>query len=114
MSDRSQTGAEAVSTTIGMIGAGRLGTALALALERAGYLIGCVASANRDDAHTLAQRLATAVAFEVQELPSRCELVFLSVPDDALPELARVLPWTRGQEVVHTSGALDLSVLEPA
>jgi predicted short-subunit dehydrogenase-like oxidoreductase (DUF2520 family) len=100
--------------TIGLIGAGRLGTALALALERAGHPVTLVASGDAANARALATRLRAATAVEVQAVAERSDLVFLAVPDDALPKLVQALAWSRGQHVVHTSGALGLSVLEPA
>jgi predicted short-subunit dehydrogenase-like oxidoreductase (DUF2520 family) len=42
------------------------------------------------------------------------EVVFLTVPDDALPRLAGSLRLYSGQALVHTSGALGPEVLEPA
>jgi predicted short-subunit dehydrogenase-like oxidoreductase (DUF2520 family) len=42
------------------------------------------------------------------------DLIFLTVPDDAIAEIAASLHLYSGQAVVHTSGALPASVLEPA
>ncbi|MDD9936176.1 MAG: DUF2520 domain-containing protein [Myxococcales bacterium] len=98
---------------VGLIGAGRLGSTLALALQAQGLGPSAVASATPARARRLAARLG-GDAVETRELVARCDLVFLAVPDDALAELARVLPWRSEQRVVHLSGALELVVLEPA
>jgi predicted short-subunit dehydrogenase-like oxidoreductase (DUF2520 family) len=42
------------------------------------------------------------------------DLIFLTVPDDAIAALANALHLYSGQALVHTSGALPASVLEPA
>jgi predicted short-subunit dehydrogenase-like oxidoreductase (DUF2520 family) len=97
-----------------VVGASRLGTTLALALERAGEPVSAVASLRPESARALAARLAGAVALDAAALVGRCELVILAVPDDAVAELAAALPWAAGQSVVHCSGALPLSALDPA
>ena len=43
-----------------------------------------------------------------------CDLVFLTSPDALIAELARAVPWHRGQAVVHCSGATPVAVLQPA
>ena len=100
---------------IGFIGAGRVGCALGVAFARAGWPVVAVASrdASRRDrfvslvpgAHAVAG--AAAIADEV-------DLVFLTVPDDALADVAARLRLYAGQAAVHTSGALGSDVLEPA
>lgn len=83
--------------SIGIIGAGRLGAALADALRLAGYTR--IRLATRADAH------ATVEA---------CRLVFVTVPDRVIREAVEALPWRAGQGVVHTSGALGLDALDAA
>ena len=73
-----------------------------------------VASRSAASARRLASRLHGAEALSAAEVSRRCELVFLTVPDDELAALARALPWRSGQGGVHCSGALDLDVLRPA
>jgi predicted short-subunit dehydrogenase-like oxidoreductase (DUF2520 family) len=101
-------------TRIGIIGASRLGTSLGLALERAGHPPTAVSSRRAASARAFARRLAHASALGTAALVQRCDVVVLAVPDAALGALAATLPFRRGQCVVHCSGALDLSVLEPA
>ena len=47
-------------------------------------------------------------------ITDQVDLVFVTVPDDALPEVAAGLRLYAGQAAVHTSGALGADVLEPA
>jgi predicted short-subunit dehydrogenase-like oxidoreductase (DUF2520 family) len=99
---------------IGIIGAGRVGSALALALAEKGHTVGAIASRRDNTARALARRIAGAQAASAQEVAARCDWVFLTLPDAAVASVASALPWRAGQAVVHTSGALDLAVLDPA
>ena len=100
---------------IGIVGAGAVGTALGVALHRAGWPVKAVAS--RDPARR--ERFKTLVdgsrAFaEATALLDEVELIIVAVPDDAIPAVAGGLRMYSGQAMVHTSGALDASVLAPA
>ncbi|MBP8538283.1 Rossmann-like and DUF2520 domain-containing protein [Streptomyces sp. MK37H] len=104
--------------TVGVVGAGRVGPALAASLRLAGHRP--VAASGVSDASV---RRAAALLPEVPIVPpsevlARAELVLLTVPDDALPELVGGLAETGavrpGQLLVHTSGRYGVSVLEPA
>ena len=85
---------------VGFVGAGRVGKGLSLALSRAGYRISGVSS-----------RAGTLPA---QQLVDESDLVFLSVPDDAIRPVAASLRWRKGVAAVHCSGAAELDVLQPA
>ncbi len=99
--------------TIGVIGAGRLGTALAGALATAGYT--GVQLASRDEASAQAAAAALGVTTApIDRVIETCTLVFLAVPDRVIALLAEALPWRAGQGVVHASGALGLDVLAGA
>jgi predicted short-subunit dehydrogenase-like oxidoreductase (DUF2520 family) len=100
--------------TLGIVGAGRLGSSLALALEHAGYPITSVHSADPADADALCHRLAGSRVASAAEMAERCELVFMTLPDSAIATCADAFPWRAGQQVVHCSGALELSVLDAA
>ena len=100
---------------IGFIGAGRVGTALGVAFSRAGWEVTGVASrdsARRERFHSL---IPTARAFsENTNVLDEADLIFLTVPDDAIAGAAESLHLYSGQALVHTSGALPASVLAPA
>src|SRR5262245_20312909 len=99
---------------LGVLGAGRLGTTLALAIARAGHAVTAVASREPTRAAELAERLPGARALDPETLVARSAVVILAVPDDAVAVVAARLPWRAQQRVVHCSGALGLDVLDPA
>ncbi|MFV2018212.1 Rossmann-like and DUF2520 domain-containing protein [Micromonospora sp. LOL_023] len=103
---------------VGVVGAGRVGTALGLALVRAGYdLVGITA---RSDASR--QRAADVLPdIPLVDLPTIAKsagIILLSVTDDAIgpvaTELAESAHLQPGQIVMHVSGACGLTVLAPA
>jgi predicted short-subunit dehydrogenase-like oxidoreductase (DUF2520 family) len=101
-------------SVIGIIGAGRVGTALALALAEKGQGVAAIASRRDNTARALARRISGAEATSAQEVAKRCDWVFLTLPDTAVAAVAAELTWRAGQAVVHTSGALDLAALDRA
>jgi predicted short-subunit dehydrogenase-like oxidoreductase (DUF2520 family) len=102
------------SRTFAFIGAGRLATALALALTRRGEQVSAVASRQRASADALAARLPGAAAVLPAQALADADWVFLTVPDDQIAVQAAALPWRAGQRVIHCSGATELGALRPA
>lgn len=100
---------------IGIVGAGAVGTALGVALDRAGWRIHAVASrdAGRRDRF---QHLVPGVrAFDqAPPLVEEVELIVLAVPDDAIPAVAGSLHMYSGQAMIHTSGLLGAEALASA
>ena len=103
---------------VGVVGTGRVGAVLGAALARAGHRVVAgygVSVSSKHRAHELLPDVPLVTTAEVLE---RAELVLLTVPDDALPELVNGLASTGairpGQIVVHTSGRYGVGVLEPA
>lgn len=96
---------------IGFIGAGRLGAALALALQQAGLRVVAVASARADSAQRMAARLARCEAVSAQQVADACELVFVTTPDAAIEPSVAALRWRAGSAVVHCSGATEVDAL---
>jgi len=99
--------------SISFIGAGRLGATLARALVHRGLPVMCIASRDPATAERVASQVPGSRAVSC-DAAAQADLVFLSVPDDAIALLARSLPWRSGQAVVHCSGATEVSVLDPA
>ena len=100
---------------IGIVGAGAVGTALGVALSRAGWPIHAVASrdpARRERFRSLVE--VTRVFADPEPILDEVELILLAVPDDAIPIVAGQLRLYGGQALVHTSGALGAEVLAPA
>ena len=104
---------------VGIVGAGRVGTALGAALSRAGHRI-VAASGVSDASHArVAERLGDDIPMaEPSEVLAGADLVLLTVPDDALPDLVSGLVATGaplvGKLLVHTSGRYGADVLAPA
>jgi len=99
----------------GIVGAGAVGTALGLALSRAGWPIQAVASRDPERRARFASSVEGARGFaEAQALIEEVELIILAIPDDAIAPLAREVRMYSGQAMVHTSGALGAEVLAPA
>src|SRR5258708_36439051 len=98
--------------TLGFIGAGRVGTGLASGFARAGVNVVAIASRKIASAQKLAKRVRGAQACVPQEVADRADIVFLTVPDDAIEGLASSLRWRKGAACVHCSGAAELDVLQ--
>src|SRR5262245_41576858 len=99
----------------GIIGAGAVGTALGVALHRAGWPIRAVASRDAARRERFRDLVDGSRAFaEAAALVDDVELIIVAVPDDAVAGVAGALHMYSGQAMVHTSGALDAAVLAPA
>ena len=97
---------------LGFIGAGRVGTGLAVSFARSGRAVVAVASRGVASARKLARRIPGArAAASLQEAADRADLVFLTVPDDAIEAVASGIRWRAGAACVHCSGAGDLDLL---
>ena len=103
------------SSSIGFIGAGRVGGSLALAMSRAGYSVVAVSSRTPASARQFAARIEGCVAYtDFQEAADTADMVFITTSDDAIPLVAASVQWRAGQGVAHCSGAASLDVLETA
>ena len=100
---------------IGIVGAGAVGTALGVALDRAGWPVAAVASRDPARRDRFRHQVDGVRAFaEPDALLEEVELIILAVPDDAIGPLAARLRMYSGQAMIHTSGALGAEVLQPA
>ncbi|MFL6334100.1 MAG: Rossmann-like and DUF2520 domain-containing protein [Pyrinomonadaceae bacterium] len=102
-----------------VVGAGRLGTALALALDARGYEVRALVSRTAAHAHRAARRIGVdALALGAEgfaRLPA-AELLFITTPDDVIVEAAGRLaaePALKSRVALHASGALSSEVLAP-
>ena len=104
--------------SVGVVGIGRVGSALGVALSRAGHAVVAVSGVSDASRRRAAERLPSAAVLPADEVVRGADLVLLTVPDDALAAivhgLADVGAFQRGQFVVHTSGRHGLDVLTPA
>jgi predicted short-subunit dehydrogenase-like oxidoreductase (DUF2520 family) len=100
---------------IGIIGAGTVGTALAVRLGRKGYEITAVASRTRSSSARLVEFAGSGRIYDSpQDVADNAGLIFITTPDDAISSVVDRVRWHAGQYVVHCSGADSLDILEPA
>jgi predicted short-subunit dehydrogenase-like oxidoreductase (DUF2520 family) len=118
--------------SLSIIGAGRLGTALAIALNKAGHSINVIvarrlASASRASKLAGGQGLALSARQFRQLLPKgqalldQSSLILIATPDDVIASIADELSDLLGRSTaplgqkvaLHTSGALSSNVLAP-
>ena len=101
-----------LSGSIGIVGAGALGSTLARAMQHVGYHVTAVASRTNASSERLATELdCCAVMATPQDVADRCDVVFLTVPDVSIKAIATATRWRSGQPVVHCSGASSLAPL---
>ena len=101
--------------TIGFIGAGTTGTALAVRLAQHGYLVTAVSSRSLTSAEKLAARISGCKVYSgAQKVADIAQLVFITTPDDTISKVAADVQWHDGQNVVHCSGAHSVDIMEPA
>jgi predicted short-subunit dehydrogenase-like oxidoreductase (DUF2520 family) len=104
--------------SVGVVGTGRVGPVLAAALRQAGHRPVAASGVSERSRGRAAELLPGVPLVDPPEVLARAELVLLTVPDDALPELVAGLARTGavkpGCLLVHTSGRYGTGVLEPA
>lgn len=107
------------SRSVVVVGAGRLGTALARALHACGYEVRALVSRKAAHARRAAVRAgveASALgAGELERLPA-AGLLFVTTPDDVIEEITgrlASLPALSQRVALHASGALSSEVLAP-
>lgn len=101
-----------------IIGCGAVGQTLALALKRAGYTIGALASRSHESAEK-AFRLAGEGDITTPADAARSgDIVFITTPDSSIEsvceKIAQADGFFAGQTVFHCSGALTTDVLKAA
>jgi predicted short-subunit dehydrogenase-like oxidoreductase (DUF2520 family) len=101
--------------TIGFVGAGTTGTAVAVRLAQHGYPVTAVSSRSLTSAEKLAGRISGCKVYDgAQEVADIAKLVFITTPDDTISKVAAEVQWHKGQSVVHCSGAHSVDILESA
>jgi len=100
---------------IGFIGAGTVGTALAVSLSQKGNRVIAVSSRTLSSAQRLAQLISNCQVYPAaQGVADAAELVFITTPDDVIAKVASEIKWHKEQDVLHCSGAHSIDILEPA
>jgi predicted short-subunit dehydrogenase-like oxidoreductase (DUF2520 family) len=103
---------------VAVLGPGRVGTAVGMALQAAGYEVIAVAGRGASALKAFTDRIPSAEVLPAARATERADLVVVTVPDDAIAGVVRdvarddgVLP---GSRWVHTSGGHGTDVLRPA
>jgi predicted short-subunit dehydrogenase-like oxidoreductase (DUF2520 family) len=101
--------------TIGFIGAGMTGTALAARLWQRGYPVVAVSSRSLASAKRLASFVSgCAVCDGPQQVADLASVVFITTPDDVIADIAAGIRWRADQVAVHCSGVHSTDILETA
>jgi len=102
---------------VGVISAGRVGTALGVALERADHVVVACSAISAASLRRAHRWLPDTPIRPVDEVAAHSELLLLAVPDAELATLVAGLAATSavrpGTIVVHTSGANGVGILAP-
>ncbi|ORA14072.1 Rossmann-like and DUF2520 domain-containing protein [Mycobacterium asiaticum] len=102
---------------VGIVSAGRVGTALGVALERADHVVVACSAISHESRQRAQRRLPDTSVLPPPDVAAGAELLLLAVPDSELAGLVAGLAATSavrpGTIVVHTSGANGISVLAP-
>ncbi len=102
---------------VGIISAGRVGTALGVALERADHVVVACSAISHASRQRAARRLPDTPVLAPPDVAAGAELLLLAVPDSELAGLVSGLAATSavrpGTIVAHTSGANGVDILAP-
>lgn len=102
---------------VGVVGAGRVGSVLGGALQRAGHRVVALSAVSSASRRLARRHLPDVPVRDVADVVAAAELVLLAVPDDELRPLvdglAETERWRSGQLVAHVSGAHGIGVLAP-
>lgn len=103
------------ATSVGFIGAGKLGSSLAKVMAERDYNVILVA---RRDAKVAADAAAGVVGAEpttdAQRVATECAIIFVTTSDAAISDVTNRVDWSSVDAVVHCSGATPVSVLMSA
>ena len=102
--------------TLGIIGAGRVGGALARALHERGYRIAAVYSRSESFAAELAKAVGADNVETAEAVVDKANLTILTVSDVAIQDVCAQLAMRdlTNRAVIHTSGATSVSALDAA
>jgi len=103
---------------LGIVGAGRVGSVIGASLSRAGHRVVGASGVSEASLSRIESLLPGVPRLDVEDVVRSAELVFLTVPDDAIADvtagLAALDVWRPGQIVIHCSGRHGLGVLDAA
>lgn len=94
---------------ITVIGAGKVGSALAILLQKKGYRVAAIASGTPDSARKLAARVNCPAFENPAQAAGKADLVLVTTPDRKISSVSAAIAagggYKPGQVVAHTSGA---------
>lgn len=103
---------------VGVVGAGRVGPILALALAGAGHEIAAINAAGEEGRERVEALLPGVQLLAVDEVVARSELVIFAVPGDELQGIIQGLTdtggWQPGQIAMHTAAEHGFGIFAPA
>jgi predicted short-subunit dehydrogenase-like oxidoreductase (DUF2520 family) len=101
-----------MAQTVAIVGGGRTGRALALLCARSGARIGAVVCRTEARAREAVRAIGAGTPATRVEAAAGADAVFVAVPDDALPEVARACAKAarRGAFLAHACGAVGHEV----
>jgi len=103
--------------TVGIVSAGRVGTAVGAALERAGHVVSACSAVSSASVARAVKRLPDTEILPAADVAARSELLILAVPDDQLAGPGRGLAATHalqpGPRAPPTSGANRRAIPDP-
>lgn len=108
-----------IQETVSIVGAGRVGRALGRRLRELGWRVGSVTATSISSARAAVHAIGAGQPYGELNYDTRhSAVVLIATPDGAVADVARKLAQIGGKDwsgkvVLHTSGALDASVLQP-
>jgi predicted short-subunit dehydrogenase-like oxidoreductase (DUF2520 family) len=103
---------------VGIVGVGRVGSTLGVALARAGHEVVAVSAVSAESRRRADRLLPGVPVRPADETVAAADLVLLAVPDDVLrglvTGLAETGTWRPGQIAAHTAGSQGIGVLDAA
>ncbi|VBB07015.1 Hypothetical protein LUCI_2259 [Lucifera butyrica] len=104
--------------SIALVGAGKVGSVLAVLLKDRGFELTGVVSRQEESARRLGERLAVTWSTAPGDIIRQADIVLLTVPDRLIGEVAattaRSGAFRAKQVVLHTCGSLTAAILAPA
>ena len=95
---------------VAVLGAGRLGSSLAIALDKAGYIVAAITSRQPTHREWLNSHITTGIVVEnVQTAVNVANIVFITGPDAYIEKICSGVKWRSHQAVIHCAGAMSLA-----
>lgn len=104
--------------SVAIVGAGKVGCALAELLHTYGYPLAGIASRTLASAAVPAERFGVPSSACLSDITAKAAIVFITTPDRCIGEvslhIAKTGGFRQGQYVYHTCGSLTADILQPA